>query len=116
MVSKITPPINEQVNDAGFLKQVWANFFTDVARIINSALTTSRSGAAPSAVTVTASPFIYSCTATGALVIVGAITGLTLTRALVNMNIGPLSVIRLAPGDAITVTYTTTPTIKFLAD
>ncbi len=77
----------------------------------------SKAGLTPVAITVGASPFAYTATATGSVAVSGgAVTNMTLTRGGTVVWNTTLSsaVIPVTLNDVVTVTYTTTPTMNEL--
>ena len=73
-------------------------------------------GSAFQSVTPGASPYTYRTQTEGTLSIVGGtISALSLTRAGVSVSLAVSTpMIPLSPGDAVTITYTVAPTLKFI--
>ena len=73
-------------------------------------------GSAIQAITPGASPYTYRAQQEGTLSIVGGtISAISLTRAGVSVSLAVSTpMIPLSPGDAVTITYTVAPTLKFI--
>lgn len=110
--SQIEAPLNEQPMNGTSFRQSWANFFANVGALCSGSV----QGAAPYALPVSGSPFAYTVPTRGTLVLTGGtVAGVTLNRAGVNLNLGPLVLLPVMAGDSVTVFYTATPTVQFLA-
>ena len=82
-----------------------------------SSTSSNKAGLTPIAITVGASPFAYTATATGSVAVSGgAVTNMTLTRGGTVVWNTTLSsdVIPVTLNDVVTVTYTTAPTMNEL--
>lgn len=89
---------------SGEVQPAWLRFFNQLV-----------AGAAPiEEVVLTGSPFSYTASQTGALVISdGTVSAITLTRRTTTIPISS-STVDMANGDIATVTYSVDPTINFV--
>lgn len=97
-------PMANVIGQSAYISVVWQRFF-------NSFLAAP---APPSAITVSSSPFSYTASAAGSVVLSGGtVSGRTLKRGQVTISIDSPTV-PVARGDIVTVTYSVKPTMNFL--
>ena len=88
----------------------WSAFFQAIA-----AQLTAKPGAVAAA-TVSASPFAYTASANGTVVVSGGtVTDMTLTRGTAVTDLGATgSLAPMSAGDVLTITYTAAPAVTFV--
>lgn len=97
----------KNIEGKGFLISPWNSFFQQFVQTAPQ----------PIEIELETSPFIISPGANGSITLVGGtITSVTLIRGTVSMILGSIRLIPIRIGDSIEVTYTGTPTIRFLPD
>lgn len=107
LVSVVININGKKLEGKGFLVSPWNSFFQQFVQ----------PAPLPIDVELVASPFTISPGANGSITLVGGtITSVTLIRGTVSMVLGSQRLIPIRIGDSIEVTYTGTPTIKFLPD
>lgn len=104
-MKKMPHAMVEIIDKFGMVSTEWRRFF-DPEEV---------SSGAPTAVTLSASPFTYTAKANGVMVVSGTVTALQYGRKGTLSNV-PVGQIKLLSGDQIKVTYATAPTMTFYPD
>jgi 3D (Asp-Asp-Asp) domain-containing protein len=94
------------VDEQGRVSQVWFRF---LQQLVNQP-------AASAAITVSASPFTYTASFPGNVVINGGtVTGLSVSRGTTSVTVATTQkIIPLGQGDSVVVTYSVLPTMTWL--
>lgn len=109
------PPLGSMVGSSQVLEQELTLGEYQADKALAASVTALGSQAPVSVVTVGASPFAYTATTKGQVVIQGGtVTAVTLTRAGTAVTLGIAGTTSVSANDIITVTYTAAPTMTFI--
>jgi hypothetical protein len=97
------------------LVQRLTDYLGKMAFAVNELVSRSETPLDTTSVTVGASPFTYTAARDGFVSITGgAVTGISYSRQGVSFSVGLSGVVPVKKGDAVVITYSSTPTVRLI--